>query len=640
MFARRLLLLASTGALVAAPLTTAAAGTAYAVLQSNAIFLANLDDDAGVCRVRAQKIVADAAAREAANDEAFYQRKDELEKEPDKEKAERDYQELVRSHQKEQNLADRDLAACNDAADTVVNGSRDALDLARIHTLPWATAPSEAVGALTVSVPDRVHLFVKRATWELVTPDTRLSPKELRHGVELGIEGRDIVRDSAVWDGTAAVTLTVSGAGTPKSNTVTLHEAPVLTQLNTQRLQQVLTGTTFAEDTEGKQWRSEMVAALKTVGVPGGLKELDQSGDQWTQDMFEPAYTSMPGLGGKPQGMKVLLGSVNDDHRVASRTMFTDLAGADVAAVHVEHVPTPEENNSYDSMGNLETIPPTPQYPNGRVIVGGDGYAPGKTGPASEMLTLLNSQGVQDPISLDTSWLTIGHVDEFIQFVPAPGSRLGWRAVVADPAAGLQILDQVKRSGHGNEKMHGGLPTLEWPYDERIDQQTTSEFLADTQFVETNQQAADKIQANLDVLKAKAGLTEADLVRVPALYTARSLDYGMLETEIRSLPDGAEKDTKVKQLNAMRDAVAEMPGTVNGLVLNAGHYVAPKPYGPVVNGKDLFTEAINKAFARIGYQMTYANDLTSTHVSEGELHCATNTLRDSLTNRWWAKPNG
>ena len=35
--------------------------------------------------------------------------------------------------------------------------------------------------------------------------------------------------------------------------------------------------------------------------------------------------------------------------------------------------------------------------------------------------------------------------------------------------------------------------------------------------------------------------------------------------------------------------------------------------------------------------VTYANDLTSVHISEGELHCATNTLRTTPTTPWWKK---
>ncbi|GAA0959848.1 hypothetical protein GCM10009554_74100 [Kribbella koreensis] len=631
--ARNLLLVGAVtaGMLGSAVAPAAAAGTPYARLLTGqpALFLANLDDDAGRCQAPARVIAAAAVDREAANDQAFYKKKEELAQRPDQDQAQKEYEVLVKAHQKEQNLADREMAACNDAADTVVNGAQDAKDLARIRVAPWALAPKDASGRLTVSQADRVHLFVKRAQgWQLVGPSTRLTADEVRHGVELGLEGKDIIRDSAVWDGRVDVTLTVTGGGKTATNRVTLKEAPVLTQLNTQRLEQVF--SSLSDDAETKGWQDVVRSQARASGA--SLKILDQSGDSWTQDIFEPASMSMPGPGGQQQSMKVLLGSVNDSRRVGSRVIFTELAGHDVAAVHTEHVPVldPFENESYDSMGNLETMPPTPGHPNGQLVIGGDGH---KSGPATEMLTLLKSQGVQNPIDVDTSWLSIGHVDEFIQFVPVPG---GWKAVVADPTAGLQLLHDVVKAGHGDDIMHGGLPKLEWPYDERIDQRTTNEFLADDQFVETNTRAATRIAANLSVLR-QHGLTDTDIVRIPALYTARGLDYGMLETQIRSTPDGPEKDRLTARLHAMRDAVAEIPGTVNGLVLNAGRYVAPKTYGPVLNGKDLFATAITKSFASIGYQVTYANDLTSVHISEGELHCATNTLRTTPTTPWWKK---
>jgi protein-arginine deiminase len=639
--ARNLLVLGAVtaGALGGVVAPASAIGTPYARLLAGhpALFLANLDDDAGRCQAPAKKIAVAAVAREEANDTAFYQKKDELAQLPDKDEAERQYQLLVKAHQKEQNLADRELAACNDAADAVVNGVQDEKDLARIKTLPWVLAPKDASGQLAVpgKAADYVHLFVKRSSgWQLVGPATRLTAAELRHGVELGIEGKDIVRDSAVWDGTADVTLTVTSGGDTATDHVAMKEAPVLTQLNTQRLEQVF--SSLSDDAETLGWQGVVKDQAQAAG--SSLKVLDQSGDSWTQDIFEPAYMSIPGPGGKPQGMKVLLGSVNDDRRVGSRAIFTQLAGPDVAGVHTEHVPVldPFENSSYDSMGNLETIPSTPGHPLGQIVIGGDGLDH-KTGPATEMVTMLKSQGMQDPVAVDTSWLSIGHVDEFVQFVPVPGSPRGWKAVVADPTAGLNLLKAVQKSGHGGEIMHGGLPKLEWPYDTRIDQRTTNEFLADEQFVGTNERAAEKIQGNLDVLKQKAGLTDADIVRIPALYTARGMDYGMLETEIASTPAGPEKDKLVAQLHAMRDAVAEIPGTVNGLVLNAGRYVAPKTFGPLVNGKDIFATAISKAFASIGYQVAYANDLTSVHVSEGEIHCATNTLRTTPPQGWWTK---
>ncbi|MCS0601984.1 protein-arginine deiminase domain-containing protein [Streptomyces sp. LP11] len=611
------------------------------------LFLPNIDDDAGVCRSRARTLVDQAVDREDANDEAFDKKRAELEDEPDRAKAEAEWAELIRTHRWEQNKTDRDLAACNDAADDVVNGSDDEADLSRFRTRAWPEAPASASARVTVPArdADRIRLFVHRPGgsaprgWEAVGPETRLTAQELRRGVEFGVEGRDVVRDAAGWQGRTSVTLAVTADGTGSSAVLKLRQAPVLTQLNTAPVQEVLRAGTDDGDTYGEAFTKELDAALPAGGVRRPSRVLDTKGDAWAQDIFEPGYVSVPGRDGRPHGMRVLITSVNDDRRVATRTAFTELAGHDVAAVHIGHVPDVDENSSYDSMGNLETVPPSPGNPHGRIVIGGDGTAPGKNGPAPEMLAFLRAQGTQDPVSLDTSWLTVGHVDEFVQFLPAPGSRLGWRAVVADPRAGLALLRDVRKKGHGSDPLHGGLPKLEWPYDGRIDQRSVDAFLGDAQFTGTNERAAERIDANLAVLKAKTGLTDAEIVRVPALYTARSLDYAVLETEIRGMKDGPEKDAKQKQLAAMRDAVAEIPGTVNGLVLNGGHYVAPKPYGPVVDGKDVFAEAITAAFHATGYRVSYVDDLISTHVSEGEIHCATNTLRDvsGPEARWWRK---
>jgi hypothetical protein len=38
---------------------------------------------------------------------------------------------------------------------------------------------------------------------------------------------------------------------------------------------------------------------------------------------------------------------------------------------------------------------------------------------------MLAAQGIQDPILIDTSFLSIGHVDEQIQFVPGDGPTAG-----------------------------------------------------------------------------------------------------------------------------------------------------------------------------------------------------------------------
>ena len=571
-------------------------GSELRAVTPGGLFLANIDDDATACRAKARTISAAAVPREEAGDQRFYDAKDKLSELPDQVEAEKQYLALRRSHRLENNLADRQMAACNDAADTVVNGAADEQDLFRLRVTPWPDAPPSATAELATT--GKVRLFVKRARWEVAGG---LTAADLRGGVELGLEGTDVVRDRTIWDGTASVTLKVQG----RTQEVRLHEAPLLTQPNTQRLQRVFAST--AEDDNGKAWRDKLaqVTPLTRLATPG---------DDWMQDMFEPLSQVMPGADGRPHGMRVLLPSVNDLHRQAARITYTQLRGPDVGVVHVPGRPVAaiDDDNTYDSMGNVETEPPGPGHPHGRIVVGGT--------PSAEILTFLRSQGAQDVVTVDTGWLSVGHVDEFVQFLPVDG---GWKAMVADPAAGLALLGTVPQG----EKLHGNLPALQWPYDERIDQRTVAEFRADAQFVDTNRIAARRIAANIATL----GLTPDRIVRIPVLFTARGLDWAIDKSAIDQMDDGPEKDKAVAALNARRDAGGETPNVINGLVAGDLRYVAPKPFGPLLGGHDVFAIATSAALAGIGYRVTYVDDLTSAHVSEGEIHCSTNAYRDYLT---------
>ncbi|GIF23143.1 protein-arginine deiminase [Actinoplanes tereljensis] len=575
--------------LAAVPLAAFAGESADANLSlvtPGGVFLANIDDDAGRCRPAARKITKDAVAREAANDARFQQAKDDLMKDYDQDPAgaEAKFVVLRQSHRLEQNLADRQMAACNDAADEVVNGAADEQDLARLRVTPWPGAPSSATGR--ISVTGNIRVFVKRARWEVATT---LTAAELRTGVQLGVEGRDVVRDRTIWDGTAVVTLGVSANGKNTTHAVRMHAAPALTQLNTQKLERVLTA--------GPAWR-QTVAAVLPKNVP--LTSLKTGDDKWTQDLFEPLYQVMPGLDGRPHGMRVLLPSVSDLHRQAARVTYTDLKGPDVAVAHVPGVPAGVgtlDDSTYDSMGNLETMPPTPGHPHGTIVMGGT--------PSAEIVTFLRSQGAQDVVMVDTGFLAVGHLDEFVQFLPAAG---GWQAIVADPQAGLDLLTKVTSAG---QVLHPGLPDA-GDSEFLLDKRTIAEFQADEQFVDTNRIAAAKITENL----ARLGLGPDRVVRIPMLFTARNLDWFMTQQA------GDEV-----ALNALRAASAEIPNLINGLVVSNTRYVAPKPYGPLLNGTDVFAAAFDKALGRLGYQVTYADDLLDEHLSEGEIHCATNTFR-------------
>ncbi|GHC89808.1 protein-arginine deiminase domain-containing protein [Streptomyces violaceochromogenes] len=555
-------------------------------------------------------------------------------------------------------LSDAKLAACNDGSDAKVNGTEDAADLARVRSVPLPGLPANATGSLKIATGGKhAHLFLKRAgKWIPVTSATRLTAAELRSGVEFGVEATDVVRDTANWDGRAVVRLTVTSGQKSTSDAVTLRVAPLLTQHHLQDTQQVMVSKVQGNGPDSRLQR-EFVAALekevKKAGVTTPLVTFERYADRWAQDFVEPAYVSMTGPGGRRQVMRVMLRSAQPD-RDAGRELFERMRGRDIGVVQVTDRAEPDDW-SLNSMGNLETIPPYTHggrsFPAGRIIMGERKDSGAR--PSKVMRTMLTAQGLQDPLLLDTSWLGVGHVDEFVQFLPADTPR-GWRIGIADPKAGLQLLRDAKGAGHGRTKMfsvpgRSGTPAPK----ETIDQALASRHL-----VADNEMAARRIAANLEILKRETGVTDAEIVRVPALYTrdSEALTADGQEVPVprltrmgagSDLVDSLREQGQQKWLaeNPAQGAAAPatvttsayVPGAVNGVLLGRDRYLAPRQWGPVVGGKDIFTEAVTAAYQRVGLKVSYIDDWYTYHLGMGEVHCGTNTLRDA-TAPWWQRP--
>ncbi|MFD5231844.1 protein-arginine deiminase domain-containing protein [Streptomyces qaidamensis] len=555
-------------------------------------------------------------------------------------------------------LTDAKLAACNDGSDTKINGTEDAADLAWVRSVPLPGLPANATGSLKIATGGKhAHLFLKRAgKWIPVTSATRLTAAELRSGVEFGVEATDVVRDTAKWDGRAVVRLTVTSGQQSTSDAVTLRVAPLLTQHHLQNTQQVMVSKVQGDGPDSRLQR-EFVAALdkevKKAGLTTPLVTFEMYADRWAQDFVEPAYVSMTGPGGRRQVMRVMLRSAQPD-RDAGRELFERTRGRDIGVVQVTDAAEPDDW-SLNSMGNLETIPPYAHggrsFPAGRIIMGERKDSGAR--PSKVMRTMLTAQGLQNPLLLDTSWLGVGHVDEFVQFLPADTPR-GWRIGIADPKAGLQLLRDAKRDGHGRTKMfsvpgRSGTPAPK----ETIDQALASRHL-----VADNEMAARRIAANLEILKRETGVTDEEIVRVPALYTrdSEALTADGQEVPVprltrmgagSDLVDSLREQGQQKWLaeNPARRAAAPatvttsayVPGAVNGVLLGRGRYLAPRQWGPVIGGKDIFTEAVTAAYQRVGLKVSYIDDWYTYHLGMGEVHCGTNTLRDA-TAAWWLRP--
>jgi protein-arginine deiminase len=511
-------------------------------------------------------------------------------------------------------VSDVQLAACHDASDSVVNGPSDLLDLARLRVAPLPDAPDDAVGSVTVrgdAAAEHVRLFVREGdAFVALAPGKTLGPVALRQGVELALEGRDVVRDPLVWDGSADVLLTLSrpGHGELSRDVVRLRVAPVVTVSHLAPVQTLHVADSAVVDAHEDAFLARMEEVRAAVGLAAPLARFE-SRDRWIQDFFEPAYMALPAAGGRQHTIRVNLRSAEVYYpaetesplRSAGRIVYAH-RGPDVAALQQYALGGTFATRTYNAMGNTETVPPFPGFPLGRLL---RGSAPGAA-PDPSFTRMLDAQGVQPAVTVDTSWLQVGHVDETLAFLPSATSPRGWVLLVADPSGARALLEDVAARGHGDAALFAG---QSW----RVNRQdvpaetTVARVLADAGVASASATAAAGVERQLQVLRQELGLTEADLVRAPFLF----------------------------QPHAIGKVTAYQPATANLLVLSPTDVAAPDPHGPVVDGVDVFKAHFEAALAPHGLRVHWVDDWHHGHRYTGNLHCLTNATRAIPETRWW-----
>ncbi|KAF1846420.1 arginine deiminase type-3 [Cucurbitaria berberidis CBS 394.84] len=523
-------------------------------------------------------------------------------------------------------LIDKELVACNDASDDI---QRAPQHLAPLRTVPLTDISDSATGC--ISIPDLkqrplTRIFHKQeGNWEIVRNEHTFTASQLRSGLHFGIDARDTRRPD-VWDGRATVSFKVQDGSETSIDEVELRVAPVIVHNHLDKVQQLLS---VAGDEANMPWQHHFAQNLKLETNSLNLPEpflFKGKDDPWVQDFLKPGYTSMPGPDG-PIGLRVHLRS-SQDSRVAGRQVFECLRDTGVGAVQQLGGARDEIN----SMGNLECTPPFEfngkKWPAGRIIMGRHGpYEP-------HILPYLHAQEVQDPILLDTAWLYVGHVDEFVQFVPSKTDR-GWAVMVADPEAALKMLQDFQKAGYGDVTWYSRKTdapidgvTLETCTDENygslsvpVPEKTINEFLSDPEFTTKNTEAAKRIKANVDVLKTEIGISDADIHHLPILF------YNVNRNEV---PDNGPRAADEELA-----CIAAHPATINGVVLTGfGTYLAPNPWGPVINGKDIIAETTESIYENLGWKVRFLDSWNSHHAFGGEVHCGTNTIRE-MGKQWW-----
>ncbi|KAI7807654.1 protein-arginine deiminase type-2 isoform X1 [Triplophysa rosa] len=317
-------------------------------------------------------------------------------------------------------------------------------------------------------------------------------------------------------------------------------------------------------------------------------------GDRWMQDEVEFGYIDSP-----HHRFPVVLDSPRDGDLLDFP--YEVLLGPDFGYVTRQTVD--EKVSSLDSFGNLEVSPPVTvngkSYPLGRIIIG---VAFPTTTQGRNMTKVVQdflwAQKVQEPIALYSDWLVVGHVDEFMTFVPAP-DRKKFRLLLASPDAGYKVFKRLQNDGHGKGEMFPGL-------EEAI---SVDDILNDKQLQVENIYVQNCIDWNRDVLKKELGLDEDDIIDLPILF-------------------------KLVEDEGEHRAVAYYPDMVNMLVLG-NQLGVPKPFGPQVKGRCALEAEMCSLMEPLGLRCTFIDDFAPYHKLLGEVHCGSNVLREPSTFRWW-----
>ncbi|GJC77444.1 protein-arginine deiminase type-3 [Colletotrichum liriopes] len=365
------------------------------------------------------------------------------------------------------------------------------------------------------------------------------------------------------------------------------------------------------------------------LGIDG--REFVKDASKWdgkVKDFLEPAYASMPGPDG-PISIRIMLRSPQST-RTGGRQIFEQLRGKGVGGFQPTVGRRGFGHLEINSFGNLETIPPYTsksgiKYPAGRIIQGKhfEKY------PAKAMTAFLEGQELQKPLMLETGWLAIGHVDEFVQFLPSNKTGLGFTIAIADTKSALEVLKNASTTGHGGVRaisFNGSVDNAFTVNPEEL-ATTIDQLLANTTFHEVNDYVQKHIDMNLETLLAEIPLAREHVVRVPVLFKSMNAfdGFGRSDDGLPSHLDAVMKDEWL--------VLSFSPAAINGIVLGQ-HYLSPKTWGPVVEGVDLFERAVREAYGRAGMDVGFVDDFLSHHVGGGEIHCGSNTFREANV-KWW-----
>ncbi|XP_055467238.1 protein-arginine deiminase type-1 [Psammomys obesus] len=376
------------------------------------------------------------------------------------------------------------------------------------------------------------------------------------------------------------------------TDSVTFRVAPWIMTPNTQPpLELYVCSVTDAHGHNDKFLKDMAHLALKANCNLVVVPRVENRNDRWIQDEMEFGYIDAP-----HKSFPVVFDSPRN--RGLRDFALKKILGPDFGYVtrEIEYAGA----SGLDSFGNLDVSPPVTvgnrEYPLGRILIGGSFPKSSGRRMARVVRDFLQAQQVQAPVELYSDWLSVGHVDEFMTFVPTSDQK-GFRLLLASPSACLQLFQEKKEEGYGEALQFEGL--------KHKMKRSINDILADKHLKRDSIHVQECIDWNRAVLKRELGLAESDIVDIPQLFFLK----------------GAY-------------AEAFFPDMVNMVVL--GKYLGiPKPFGPLINGRCCLEEKVRSLLEPLGLHCIFIDDFLFYHQLLGEIHCGTNVRRKPFTFRWW-----
>jgi hypothetical protein len=254
---------------------------------------------------------------------------------------------------------------------------------------------------------------------------------------------------------------------------------------------------------------------------------------------------------------------------------------------------------------------------------------------------------------LETDWLTVGHVDEYISVCPNPKAARGYTLIKANPRLALRMIKnsseaEINKVPH-KEYRKALLRIRHYLHRAEIDRAKAGRSnisASEKGFAETVLdyiEKPDSVDETLPAMLSGASLSsdhEIPMSQVEEFIKLNLTIGNLIDTNVKTACQKISQVTKSGKSHSIisfpalyrktsgNKHIAYLPGSVNQLILN-DQLIVPDPK---VRAMRLY---IQKTTEKIGLHANFVDSLPY-HNLEGQLHCGSNVFRHP--NKYFVKP--